>query len=140
VSTRIAASRQTILLAAIAAIALSMLYLISPVKAVDNFNAGQNGHPFGGPYSDLNGGTATFTFAQNATLSCDGDNATSFSFIVEYVITGTLPANSSLVIYLSPNQGAINNNANGDPTGYIQDVESNWVVKDVSLWTGAGSS
>ena len=45
-STRTAASRQTILLAAIAAIALSMLYLISPVAAKDPpFNPGQDGHP-----------------------------------------------------------------------------------------------
>src|SRR5204863_8097945 len=40
----------------------------------------------------------------------------------------SLPAGASLVIYLSPNQGAINNNANGDEAGYIADVESNYGV------------
>jgi len=68
VSTRTAASRPMILLAAIAALALSMLYLINPVSAADTFTPGQNGHPTSGPYSDLNGGTADFAFQQNAML------------------------------------------------------------------------
>ena len=42
--------------------------------------------------------------------------------------SASLPAGASLVIYLSPNQGAINNNANGDEAGYIADVESNYGV------------
>jgi hypothetical protein len=138
VSTRIAASRPTILLAAIAALALSMLYVISPVSAA-NFTPGQNGHPTSGESSDLKGGTATFTFQQNATLNCDGDTAGSFDFNVDYSVTGTLPVGATLVIYLSPNQGAINNNAGGDAAGYIADVESNFVVKDVGGLTGSGS-
>jgi hypothetical protein len=140
VSTRIAASRQTILLAAIAAIALSMLYLISPVKAADPFNPGQNGAPTGGtPTSNLLGGTANFTFEQNAILSCNGDSATSFSFVVDYDVTGTLPDGATLVVYLSPNQGAINNNAGGDAAGYIAAVESNYFVADVGGLIGTGS-
>ena len=138
-STRIAASRPTIVLAAIAALALSMLYLISPVKAADPFSPGQNGNPTDGTPSDLNGGVANFTFEQNATLTCDGDTALGFDFTVNYDVTGTLPAGASLVIYLSPNQGAINNNAGGDAAGYIADVESNYIVKDVSGLTGSGS-
>jgi hypothetical protein len=127
------------LLAAIAAIALSMLYFISPVSAA-NFTPGQNGTPTDGTNSDLKGGTATFTFEQNATLSCDGDTASSFDFTVNYEVTGAaLPAGSTLVIYLSPNQGAINNNAGGDAAGYIADVESNYYVKDVSGLSGSGS-
>jgi hypothetical protein len=138
VTTHRVASRPTTLLAAIAAIALSMLYLVNPVAAA-GFTPGQNGTPTDGTNSDLQGGTATFTFEQNGQLNCDGDTATSFHFTVDYVIDGTLPANSSLVIYLSPNQGAINNNANGDPAGYIADVESNYTVKDVSGLSGSGS-
>ena len=137
-STRIAASRPTILLAAIAAIALSMLYLISPVSAA-NFTPGQDGHPTTGESSDLKGGTATFTFEQNAQLNCDGDTASSFDFIVDYSVTGTLPVGATLIIYLSPNQGAINNNGGGDPQGYIDDVQSNFFSKDVGGLTGSGS-
>jgi len=139
VSTRKAVSRPTILLAAIAALALSMLYLINPVTAAETFTPGQNGQPTDGTNSDLKGGTATFTFETNGQLNCDGDTATSFHFTVDYVITGTLPAGASLVIYLSPNQGAINNNANGNPAAYIADVESNYTVKDVSGFSGSGS-
>ena len=137
-TTRVAASRPTILLAAIAAIALSMLYLISPVSAA-NFTPGQDGHPTTGESSDLKGGTATFTFEQNAQLNCDGDTASSFDFIVDYSVTGTLPVGATLIIYLSPNQGAINNNGGGDPQGYIDDVQSNFFPKDVGGLTGSGS-
>jgi hypothetical protein len=142
VSTRIAASRQTILLAAIAAIALSMLYLISPVSAA-NFTPGQDGHPTTGESSDLKGGTATFTFSPsgtNATLTCDGDTPTSFSFKIDYTVTsGTLPVGAVLIVYLSPNQGAINNNANGDVQGYIDDVQSNFEPVDIGGLTGSGT-
>ena len=139
-STRTALSRPTIIVVAIAALALSMLYLISPVSADAGFTPGSNGKPTApGPNSDLKGGTATFTFEQNAVLSCNGNTATSFSFVIDYSVTGTLPANSTLVVYLSPNQGAINNNAGGDAAGYIADVESNYFVKDVSGLTGSGS-
>jgi len=139
VSTRTAVSRPTIIFVAIAALALSMLYLISPVSADAGYTPGTHGKPTGGPNSDLKSGTATFTFEQNAVLSCNGDTATSFSFTIDYSVTGTLPAGATLVIYLSPNQGAINNNAGGDEAGYIADVESNKFVKDVGGLTGSGS-
>jgi hypothetical protein len=139
VSSRTALSRPTITFVAIAALALSMLYLISPVSADAGYTPGTHGKPTGGPNSDLKGGTATFTFEQNAVLSCNGDTATSFSFTIDYSVTGTLPAGATLVIYLSPNQGAINNNAGGDAAGYIADVESNKFIKDVGGLTGSGS-
>jgi hypothetical protein len=140
VSTRTAVSRPTILLAAIAALALSMLYLISPVSAA-NFTPGQNGHPTSGESSDLKGGTGTFTFQQNAQLTCDGDTASSFSFHIDYTITsgGPLPAGAVLIVYLSPNQGAINNNAGGDAAGYIADVESNFVSVSLTGLSGSGT-
>jgi len=140
VSTRIAASRPTILLAAIAALALSMLYLISPVSAA-NFTPGQNGHPTSGESSDLKGGTGTFTFQTNAILSCDGDTASSFSFHIDYNITsgGPLPAGAVLIVYLSPNQGAINNNAGGNAAGYIADVESNFTSVPLAGLSGSGT-
>jgi hypothetical protein len=141
VSTRTAVSRPTIIFVAIAALALSMLYLISPVSADAGYTPGTHGKPTApGPNSDLKGGTATFTFQQNAVLSCNGDTATSFSFHIDYTVTGAaLPAGATLVVYLSPNQGAINNNAGGDAAGYIADVESNYFVKDVSGLSGSGS-
>jgi hypothetical protein len=140
VSTRIAASRPTILLAAIAAIALSMLYLITPVKAADPFNPGQDGHPTTGESSDLGGGTATFTFQTNAILSCEGDTATSFSFHIDYTVTGApLGAGAVLIVYLSPNQGAINNNNGGDVQGYIDDVQSNFKSVPIVGLTGSGT-
>ena len=139
-STRIAASRPTILLAAIAAIALSMLYLISPVKAADPFQPGQDGHPTTGESSDLGGGTATFTFQTNAILSCDGDTATSFSFHIDYTVTGApLGAGAVLIVYLSPNQGAINNNNGGDVQGYIDDVQSNFKSVPIAGLSGSGT-
>jgi len=139
VSTRTAASRPALIIAAIAALALSMLYLINPVSAA-GFTPGQNGEPTSGENSDLKGGTATFTFQQNAELTCDGDTATSFSFNVNYDVSGAaLPAGATLIVYLSPNQGAINNNAGGDAAGYIADVESNFVAVDVSGLSGTGS-
>ena len=42
-------------------------------------------------------------------------------------------------MYLSPNQGAINGNAGGDPAGYVADVESNFVVLDVGGLSGSGT-
>jgi hypothetical protein len=120
-------------------IALALGYFVHPVYAGDNFNAGQNGAPTDGTHTDLMGGTASFSFEQDATLSCDGDTASSFSFTVDYTITGTLPAGATLVVYLSPNQGAINNNAGSDAAGYIADVESNYTVVDVGGLSGTGS-
>jgi hypothetical protein len=133
------ASRTMIVIAALAALALSIAFGLRPPTAAA-FTPGENDHPTGGPYSDLKGGTATFTFEQNATLTCDSeDNASSFTFTVNYDVTGTLPAGATLVVYLSPNNGAIEGNSGGDDAGYIADVESNFFAKDVSGLTGTGS-
>ncbi|HEY8772839.1 MAG TPA: hypothetical protein VIM66_06705 [Candidatus Limnocylindria bacterium] len=117
-----------------------MLYFIGPVSAA-GFNPGQNGAPTGGtPTSDLLGGTATFTFEQNAILFCNGDSATSFDFVIDYSVDGAaLPDGATLVVYLSPNQGAINNNGGSDPAGYISAVESNYFVANVGGLIGTGS-
>jgi hypothetical protein len=139
VSTRTSLSRPAAIIAALAALALSMLYFIGPVSAGTPFNPGQDGHPTSGESSDLNGGTATFTFEQNAILSCDGDTASSFAFHIDYDVTGTLPAGSVLIVYLSPNQGAINNNANGNAQAYIDAVQSNFEPVDISGLTGTGT-
>jgi hypothetical protein len=138
VTTRSTLSRPAAFIAAIAALSLTMLYLISPVSAA-NFTPGQDGHPTSGESSDLKGGTATFTFEQNAILRCDVNTATSFAFHIDYSVTGTLPAGAILIVYLSPNQGAINNNAAGDAQGYIDDVQSNFVSVDIGGLTGSGT-
>jgi hypothetical protein len=125
--------------AAIAALIFSLILAFRPGIAAA-FTPGENGHPTNGPYSDLLGGTATFTFQANATLTCDeGDTANSFTFHLDYSIDGTLPDGATLVVYLSPNNGAINNNANGDPAGYIAQVESNYTVLDLSGFSGDGT-
>ncbi len=115
--------------------------LLAPSSVLSaGYTPGANGHPTSGPYSDLKGGTATFTFEQNGQLFCSaGDTATSFSFKLDYS-NANLPAGSSIVVYLSPNQGAINGNAGGDASGYIADVESNYgVITFGSGLSGSGT-
>jgi len=132
-------NRSLVLIAALAALALSISFAIRP-SITAAFTPGENGHPNGGPYSDLKGGTATFTFQQNATLTCDaGDNASSFTFHLDYSVTGTLPDDATLIVYLSPNNGAIQGNAGGDEAGYIAAVESNWAPVNVEGLTGSGT-
>ena len=98
---------------------------------------------------------AVFSHTQEraATLTCgQGDTATSVSFRFSYEVRNgeTVPAGASLVVYLSPNQGAVNGNAdahgNGDgvrseqeEANYIADVESNYIVLDVGGLTGRGT-
>ena len=50
------------------------------------------------------------------TINCTGDGtAQQFNIKLDYSISGAaLPAGSTLIVYLSPNNGAINNNAGGD--------------------------
>src|SRR3954471_15771129 len=95
--------------------ALTTVALVGPgAGTAFAFTAGDNGHPTSGPYSDLKGGTATFTFQANATLTCNKDDgATGFDFKLNYT-NANLPAGATIVVYLSPNQGAINGNAGGD--------------------------
>jgi hypothetical protein len=132
-------NRSLVLIAALAALALSITFAIRP-SITAAFTPGENGHPNGGPYSDLMGGTATFTFQQNATLTCDaGDNASTFTFHLDYSVTGTLPDGATLVVYLSPNNGAIEGNSGGNDAAYIAAVESNWVPLDVSGLSGTGT-
>jgi hypothetical protein len=132
--------RMIIAMVAMGIIALALGYFTHPVLAAETFNPGQNGEPTDGTNTDLMGGTATFTFQKNAILSCDGDTATGFAFHIDYTVTsGTLPDGATLIVYLSPNQGAINNNAGGDAAGYIAAVESNFVPVDVGGLTGSGT-
>src|SRR4051794_6129249 len=120
--------------------ALTTVALVGPgAGTAFAFTAGDNGHPTSGPYSDLKGGTATFTFQQTATLTCDKeDGASTFDFKLNYT-NANLPAGAKIVVYLSPNQGAINGNAGGDEAGYVAQVESNYVVIDVGGLSGSGT-
>ncbi len=110
------------------------------VEAAGGYTPGGNGHPTNGPYSDLKGGSGTFTFEQNGQLFCTAnDTATSFSFKLDYS-NASLPAGASIVVYLSPNQGAINANAGGDDASYIAAVESNYgVITFASGLSGSGT-
>jgi hypothetical protein len=131
-------NRTVVLIAVGAALALSVAFAARPSVSLA-FTAGDNGHPTNGPYTDLKGGMASFTFQANATLTCDADTATRFHFFLDYNIVGTLPAGAKVVIYLSPNQGAINNNANGDAASYVAAVESNYKEIGVGGLSGSGT-
>jgi len=103
------------------------------------FTPGDNGHPTSGPYSDLKGGSASFTFQTNMTINCTGNNtAQQFNMHLNYS-GASLPAGATIVVYLSPNGGAINNNAGGNDAAYIAQVESNYKVIDVGGLSGSGT-
>ncbi len=123
---------------------VALLTALSAGAFAGTFTPGQDGHPFNGPYSDLKGGTASFTFENSGAgagvLNCDkSDTATAFAFTIDYSVTGTMPAGATVVIYLSPNQGAINGNAGSNEQAYIDAVESNYFVWDVGGLTGSGT-
>jgi hypothetical protein len=111
--------------------------------AVAAFTPGENGQPTSGNQTDLQGraGDVTFLFQKNMTINCTDDNTTQqFNIQLDYTITGEpLPAGSVLVVYLSPNNGAIEGNAGGDEAGYISTVESNEISIDMSGLSGSGT-
>ena len=130
---------QTMLaLAAVASLLLALAFSVRP-PAVAAFTAGDNGHPTSGESSDLKGVTATFSFQNDATMACTDNNVQSVSFEIDYDIDGTFPPGAQLVVYLSPNQGAINGNAGGDAAGYTAAVESNFAIIDLSGLSGSGT-
>jgi hypothetical protein len=131
-------TRPLIAIAAISALALSLLSLARPLTVMA-WTQGDNGHPTSGPYSDLKGGTATFTFKDDATMYCDANSSvTGFNANVSYSVSnGPLPSGATLVIYLSPNNGALPGGA--ADAGFIADVESNYTVVDVSGLNGSGT-
>src|SRR5574338_1528902 len=110
-----ARTRLTRRMAWLAVAVMTTLALVGPGAGTAlAFTAGDNGHPTSGPYSDPKGGSATFTLQANATLNClAGDTAQQFNFKLDYS-GASLPAGATIVVYLSPNQGAINGNAGGD--------------------------
>ena len=137
--TKVPRSRLGRRLAVLVVFGMACYSLFGGLAFVAAFTAGDNGHPTSGPYSDLKGGSGTFTFQSNGQLTCNGDDgALGFSFHLNYS-GASLPAGAKIVVYLSPNQGAINGNAGGDVAGYIAQVESNFVVLDVGGLTGSGS-
>jgi hypothetical protein len=92
------------------------------------YTPGDDGHPTDGTLSNIGStGSVTLTFQTNATLYCSQDTATSFHFTLNYS-SANVAAGSKLVIYLSPNQGAINGNDGGNASAYIAQVESNYGV------------
>ena len=120
------------------------LAMIGPgTGLVAAFNPGENGTPKSGDQTDLQGRAddVTFNFQTNMTINCSGDGtAQQFNIKLDYSISGAaLPAGSTLIVYLSPNNGAINNNAGGDAAGYIATVESNQGSIDMSGLSGSGT-
>src|SRR5512143_1341887 len=110
--------------------AMTTAALFGPGSGIASaFTPGENGVPTSGDHTNLQGraGDVGLTWQTNATLNCtDGSTAQQFNFHLDYNISGAaLPAGSVVVVYLSPNQGAINNNAGGNDAAYIAQVESN---------------
>jgi hypothetical protein len=129
-------------LGVVAMLAIAILGPSAGSALAGTFNPGQNGHPTSGHLTDLKGrgGDVVFKFQTNMTINCDGSTTQQFNMKLDYDITGAaLPAGSTLVVYLSPNQGAINNNAGGDEAGYISTVESNEGSVDMSGLSGSGT-
>src|SRR5574338_823984 len=124
--------------AAVASLLLALAFSVRP-PVVAAFTAGDNGHPTGGQSSDLMGVDATFSFQANATMACSDNDVQSVSFKIDYTADAEFPSGAHLIVYLSPNNGAINGNAGGDEAGYIADVESNFVSIDLSGKSGSGT-
>ena len=128
----------------VAVASMLALAMIGPgTGAVAAFNPGENGTPTSGDKTDLQGrgDDVTFDFQTNMTIDCKGDGtAQQFNIKLDYSISGAaLPAGSTLIVYLSPNNGAINNNAGGDAAGYVSTVESNQGSIDMSGKSGSGT-
>ncbi len=140
-STRGGLARPLLVVIATAGLLLAFLASVGSASATaDNYTPGDSGHPTSGESSNLMGAAASFTFETNATLTCDAqDSAEAFSFHIDYSVTGTVPGGATLVVYLSPNQGAINGNAGGDAAGYIAAVESNFITVDIGNLSGSGT-
>ncbi len=106
------------------------------------FEPGGNGHPTSGNLTNLMGRAddVTLVFQLNATLTCTSNTATSFTFNLNYAISGApLPNGAHVVVYLSPNNGAISNNSEGNDAAYIAAVQSNETSVDMSGLSGAGT-
>src|SRR5712692_6531182 len=98
-------------------VAVGVAAIMTGTDPAAAFTPGDNGHPTSGALTDLKGraGDVTLTFQRNAVLTCSENTAASFTFNLDYNITGApLPAGSVIVVYLSPNNGAINNNADAN--------------------------
>ena len=125
------------------ALAIVVVLLLATTVPVFAFTPGEHGTPTGGQHTDLMGraGDVTLTFQQNATLECEqGTTASQFNFNLNYTIVGAaLPAGATVIVYLSPNNGAINGNANGNAAAYIAQVESNWTSVDLGGLSGSGT-
>ena len=109
---------------------------------VSAFTPGENGMPTSGNQTDLQGRAddVTLTFNNTRTINCTGDTAQQLNVQLNYSISGAaLPAGSTLVVYLSPNNGAINNNAGGNAAAYIATVESNEKSIDMAGKSGSGT-
>ncbi len=129
--------------AVIAALALVASVLVGwSVERALAFEPGGNGHPTSGNLTNLMGraNDVTLTFQTNATLTCTSNTATSFTFNLNYAISGApLPAGAHVVVYLSPNNGAISNNSGGNDAAYVAAVESNETSVDMSGLSGSGT-
>jgi hypothetical protein len=131
----------TLFLSGLVALVAALTMLSGAVLAT-TFTPGENGQPTDGTLSDIGPtGSVTLAFEQNATLTCNVDSvATSFTIKLDYS-NANVAAGSTLVVYLSPNNGAVTGNGGGDPAGYIAQVESNYAIYTfpATLTNGSGT-
>src|SRR2546427_600440 len=124
-------------------LAAGVMALAISTGAVDAYTPGSAGHPTSGNLSDLKGRgkNVTLAFQRNAEIYCNGEEwAATFTFKLDYTISGApLPAGSTLVVYLSPNNGAISYHGGGNPAAYIAAVESNELAIPMAGRSGSGT-
>src|SRR5437867_291383 len=130
-------------MAMVVLLAAGVMALAVSTGAVDAYNPGSAGHPTSGNLSDLKGRgkDVILAFERNANIYCNGEEwAATFTFNLDYTITGSpLPAGATLVVYLSPNNGAINYDGGSDPAAYISAVESNEIAISMAGRSGSGT-
>ena len=130
-------------MALVVLLAAGVMALAISTGAVDAYTPGSAGHPTSGSLADLKGRgkDVTLAFQRNAEIYCNGEEwAATFTFKLDYSISGApLPAGSTLVVYLSPNTGAISYHGGSDPAAYIAAVESNEVAIPMAGRSGSGT-
>jgi hypothetical protein len=133
-------------------LATAVVLLLVTSTSAFAFTPGQNGAPTGGQHSDLQGraGDVALAFHQNATIECSHlTTATTVNLKLDYDVQGdALPANSTVVVYVSPNDAAIDGNADtnndgavsgGEASAYVSDVESNLATVNLAGLSGSGT-
>lgn len=136
----------------LATTAFAAALLSATTVSVFAFTPGENGAPTGGHHTDLQGRAAdvALTLRQDATIECSQlITAATVNLALDYEVQGAaLPAESTVVVYVSPNDAAIDGNADTNNDGsvssaeasaYVATVESNFTTVDAAGLSGSGT-